>query len=94
MINTPLMSDLIQKGEVHEMKELIAKSVDQGMQTFDQALFNLIEEHAITIEEARHFTRNSGVRLPGETCAHSVGEFIEGQVRSISKDLSKGSFKK
>ena len=51
LINTPLMSDLIQKGEVHEMKELIAKSVDQGMQTFDQALFNLIEEHAITIEE-------------------------------------------
>ncbi|MCB1754445.1 MAG: PilT/PilU family type 4a pilus ATPase [Gammaproteobacteria bacterium] len=52
LINTPLMSDLIQKGEVHEMKELIKKSTEQGMQTFDQALYDLIEEHAITIEEA------------------------------------------
>ncbi len=52
LINTPLMSDLIQKGEIHEMKELISKSTEQGMQTFDQALYQLIESHAITIEEA------------------------------------------
>lgn len=52
LINTPLMADLIQKGDVHEMKELIGKSTAQGMQTFDQALFDLIESHAITIEEA------------------------------------------
>jgi twitching motility protein PilU len=52
LINTPLMADMIHKGEVHEMKELISKSTAQGMQTFDQALFDLIEEHAITIEEA------------------------------------------
>ena len=52
LINTPLMADMIQKGEIHEMKELISKSTAQGMQTFDQALFELIESHAITIEEA------------------------------------------
>ncbi len=52
LINTPLMADLIQKGEIHEMKELIKKSTEQGMQTFDQALYDLIESHAITIEEA------------------------------------------
>ncbi len=52
LINTPLMADMIHKGEIHEMKELIGKSTAQGMQTFDQALFNLIESHAITIEEA------------------------------------------
>ncbi|HBR96489.1 MAG TPA: type IV pili twitching motility protein PilT [Gammaproteobacteria bacterium] len=52
LLNTPLMSDLIQKGDVHEMKELIGKSTEQGMQTFDQSLFDLIEDHAITIEEA------------------------------------------
>lgn len=51
MINTPLMSDLIFKGEVHEMKSLMAKSNEQGMITFDQALFNLFESGAITYED-------------------------------------------
>ncbi len=52
LLNTPLMSDLIMKGEIHEIKTLMAKSKDQGMQTFDQALFELLQENAITIEEA------------------------------------------
>lgn len=52
MINSPLMADLIFKGEVHEMKELIAKSNELGMQTFDQALFNLFEAGQITYEDA------------------------------------------
>ena len=52
MLNTPLMADMIFKGEVHEMKALIAKSNEAGMQTFDQALFNLFEERKITFEDA------------------------------------------
>lgn len=52
LLNTPLMADLIQKGEIHEIKALMSKSKDQGMQTFDQALFDLLQENAITIEEA------------------------------------------
>ncbi len=52
MINTPFMSDLIFKGQVHEMKELISKSGEQGMQTFDQDLFNLCEAGKITYEDA------------------------------------------
>ena len=52
MINTPLMSDLIFKGQVHEMKELIAKSNELGMQTFDQALFDLYESGGIRLEDA------------------------------------------
>jgi len=52
LLNTPLMSDMIMKGEVHEIKGLMKKSKDQGMQTFDQALFELLSENAITIEEA------------------------------------------
>ena len=52
MLNTPLMSDLIFKGNVHEMKELIAKSNEQGMITFDQALFNLYEEGKVSYENA------------------------------------------
>lgn len=51
MLNTPLMSDLIFKGEVHEMKGLMRKSNEQGMITFDQALFNLYEECKITYED-------------------------------------------
>jgi len=52
MLNTPLMSDLIFKGEVHEMKALIGKSRELGMQTFDQALFDLYETNMVTYEDA------------------------------------------
>jgi twitching motility protein PilU len=51
MLNTPLMSDLIFKGNVHEIKELISKSNELGMQTFDQALFDLYESGRITYED-------------------------------------------
>jgi twitching motility protein PilU len=43
MLNTPLISDLIFKGEVSEIKEIMKKSRNLGMQTFDQALFDLYE---------------------------------------------------
>ena len=52
MLNTPLMADMIFKGDVHEMKSLIAKSNEAGMKTFDQALFDLYEEEKITFEDA------------------------------------------
>ena len=51
MLNSPLMADLIYKGKVHQMKELIAKSNELGMQTFDQHLFQLIEAELITMED-------------------------------------------
>jgi len=52
LLNSPLMADLIMKGEIHEIKELMKKSSEQGMQTFDHALFELLGQNAITIEEA------------------------------------------
>lgn len=52
MINSPLISDLIFKGDVHEIKEIIGRSRELGMQTFDQALFNLHEAGEISYEEA------------------------------------------
>jgi twitching motility protein PilU len=52
MINSPLISDLIFKGDVHEIKEIMAKSRELGMQTFDQALFDLHEADLITYEDA------------------------------------------
>jgi len=51
MLNTPLMADLIFKGDVHEMKTLISKSNEAGMQTFDQALYDLYETQQITFED-------------------------------------------
>jgi len=51
MLNTPMMADLIQKGDVTGMKELIAKSNDSGMCTFDQALFRLIDAKMISVQE-------------------------------------------
>ena len=52
MLNTPLVSDLIFKGEVSEIKEIMKKSRNLGMQTFDQALFDMYENNIITYEDA------------------------------------------
>jgi len=52
MLNSPLISDLIFKGEVHEIKEIVGKSRELGMQTFDQALFDLYESDQISYEDA------------------------------------------
>ncbi len=52
MLNSPLISDLIFKGEVHEIKEIMKKSRELGMQTFDQALFDHFENGRITYEDA------------------------------------------
>jgi twitching motility protein PilU len=52
MLNSPLISDLIFKGQVHEIKEIMKKSRELGMQTFDQALFDLHEADKISYEDA------------------------------------------
>lgn len=51
MLNSPLISDLILKGDIHEIKEIIAKSRLQGMQSFDQSLFDLYEADEISYED-------------------------------------------
>lgn len=52
LLNTPLASDLIRKGQVSELKELMKKSTELGMQTFDQALYELYDAGEITYEDA------------------------------------------
>lgn len=52
MLNTPRVSDLINRGEVHELKETMDASNEQGMKTFDQSLFELYDAHEISYEEA------------------------------------------
>lgn len=52
MLGTPLIADLIFKGGVHQIKEVMAKSIAQGMCTFDQYLFDLYEHDQISYEDA------------------------------------------
>jgi len=52
LLNSPLIADLIFKGEVQEIKELMKKSRELGMQTFDQSLFDLYEADKISYEDA------------------------------------------
>lgn len=52
LLNTPLVSDLIRKGEVHKLKELMKNSREHGMQTFDQALYDLYTAGKISYEDA------------------------------------------
>ena len=51
MLNTPMMADLIYKGDIPAIKELISKSNDLGMCTFDQAIFRLIDAGLISVKE-------------------------------------------
>jgi twitching motility protein PilU len=64
LLNSPLISDLIFKGDVHEIKEIMKKSRELGMQTFDQALFDLYEQGRIGYEDALRFADSTNeVRL-------------------------------
>ncbi|MFZ2169013.1 MAG: PilT/PilU family type 4a pilus ATPase [Methylococcaceae bacterium] len=74
LINTPLAKDYIRKGEVHKLKELMKDSREQGMQTFDQALFDLYIAGKISYEDALNSadSRNE-VRLMVKLSAENAG---------------------
>ncbi|MBV1873045.1 MAG: PilT/PilU family type 4a pilus ATPase [Gammaproteobacteria bacterium] len=82
LVNTPLASDMIRKGEVHNLKELMKKSRELGMQTFDQALFDLYISGQITYEHAlSHADSPNDLRLmiklesnPGAEDGESIDE--------------------
>jgi len=52
LLNTPMIRDLIRRGQVHEIKEAMEKTLESGMHTFDQSLFKLYKEGRISLEEA------------------------------------------
>ena len=82
MLNSPLISDLIFKGEVHEIKEIMKKSRELGMQTFDQALFDLYEADKISYENAlRNADSVNDLRLAIK---------LRGKA-ALNRDLSKGT---
>jgi twitching motility protein PilU len=64
LINTPVVSEAIKKGEVHALKEYMSKETTIGMQTFDQALFKLYKAEKITYEDAlKHADSENELRL-------------------------------
>jgi twitching motility protein PilU len=82
MLNTPLISELIFKGEVSEIKEIMKKSRELGMQTFDQALFDLFEANMVSYEDAlRNADSVNDLRLQIKLNSH----------RARGKDLSAGT---
>jgi twitching motility protein PilU len=82
MLNTPLISDLIFKGEVAEIKEIMKRSRELGMQTFDQSLFDLFESNLVTFEDAlRNADSHNDLRL--QIKLHSQ--------RARSSDLAAGT---
>ena len=99
LINSPLISDLIRKGEIHEIKEIMKKSREIGMQTFDQALYELYNEGLITQEDAlKHADSANDLRLMIKLHSQSLEtDFDEGDDDELillkdEKKESKGAF--
>ncbi|MEH6471483.1 MAG: PilT/PilU family type 4a pilus ATPase [Halopseudomonas sp.] len=88
LINSPLCADLIRKGAVHEIKELMKKSTNIGMQTFDLALFKLFEEGMVSYEEAlAHADSANDLRLMIKLSAESNPQLQEQITSSDDGDM-------
>jgi twitching motility protein PilU len=85
LLNSPLISDLIGKGDVHEIKEIMKKSRELGMQTFDQALFDLYEAGKISYEDALRFADSMNeVRLQIKLHGKELAERdLQGGIRHL-----------
>jgi len=94
LINTPLAKDYIRKGEIHKLKELMKDSREQGMQTFDQALYDLYAEGKISYEDALNYadSRNE-VRLMIKLGAENNGAIINTGMALTDTDEDNGVFK-
>jgi twitching motility protein PilU len=75
LINTPMIRDLIRRGEVHEVKDAMDKSLQEGMHTFDQSLFRMYKEGKIELEEAlRKADSRDGLALKIRLAEGASGE--------------------
>ena len=89
LINTPLAADLIRKGEVHELKSLMKRSTELGMQTFDQALYNLYVQGEITYEDALlHADSANDLRLLIKLGSETDGEHLTTVSQGLSPEVS------
>jgi len=85
LLNTPLISDYIRKGEVHLLKELMKKSRELGMQTFDQSLYDLYSSGEITYEDAlKHADSPNDLRLMIKLGNNSDARHLDQATRSLS----------
>lgn len=84
LLGTPLICDLILKGEMHKIKEVMAKSENVGMRTFDAALYHLYKEGRITLEEAlRNADSQNNLRLRISLEEKNPGKQAEGDALSL-----------
>ena len=89
LINSQLISDYIRKGEVHEIKEVMTRSRDSGMQTFDQALFDLYENDEITYEDAiKHADSPNDLRLKIKLNSKNGSDIKSERTDRLSLDIS------
>ena len=89
LINTPLASDLIRKGDVHELKALMKRSGELGMQTFDQSLFQLYSQGEITYEDAlAHADSANDLRLMIKLGSESDGEHLTQATQGLSLEAN------
>ncbi|CBL47308.1 Twitching motility protein, ATPase [gamma proteobacterium HdN1] len=85
LLNTPLAADHIRKGEVHLLKPLMAKSRELGMQTFDQALYDLYSAGEITYEDALAYADSpNDLRLMIKLGNESAQDFMNDASRGLS----------
>lgn len=85
LLNSPLVSDHIRKGEVHLLKGLMAKSTEQGMQTFDQALFKAYSRGDITYEDAlAHADSANDLRLMIKLDQETDPHHLSGQAAKLT----------
>jgi len=94
LINSPLVADLIRKGEVFKIKEIMSKSNELGMQTFDQALFHLYDSGEITYEDALAHADSANdlrlmIKLASETDAGYLTNAVD-DLRIDDTDPSRG----
>ncbi len=85
LLNTPLASDIIRKGQVHELKELMKKSTELGMQTFDQALYDLYDSGEITYEDAlAHADSANDLRLMIKLKSETDADYLSNAADELS----------
>ena len=89
LINTPLAADLIRKGEVHQLKELMKRSTEQGMQTFDQALYKLYSDGEITYDNALAYADSANdLRLMIKLASEGDGDHLSSLTEGLSLEVS------
>lgn len=89
LLNTPLAADLIRKGEVHELKPLMKRSTEQGMQTFDQALYQLYTQGEITYEDAlAHADSANDLRLMIKLGSESDADHLSNLTQGLSLEIT------